>query len=416
MATKEQKRKIANWLLNPDNPPDYDLNFAEDQVKELGLDYVYRQIELPLIKVLADIKKTGIKLDQKRLQTLKNKLQKEIDGLEKKIYKEAGKKFNINSPAQLLDILNNKFRLKITSTRAEILKQSRDQCLLVELVLKYRESFKILSTYIEPLLKCGERVHTTLLQTGTATGRLSSQNPNLQNIPPVVKQVFIADPGYVLAHFDYSQLELRILAALSQDPQMIKAFQEDKDIHSLTASRVLNVPLSKVTPPMRRLAKVLNFGIIYGMGYLAFAKASGVSAQEAKKFIKEYFEEFKEIKIWQEKIKQEARLKGYVENSNGRKRWLPALLSQNRYLAAEAERMAVNMPVQSLGADIIKLAMIKTSKVKDAVLLLSIHDELLFEIKNDKVKETKAKIQKIMENVYDLNKVKLKVNAGVGFK
>jgi len=259
-------------------------------------------------------------------------------------------------------------------------------------------------------------VHTTFLQTSTATGRLSSQNPNLQNIPSVVKKVFIASSGYELVSLDYSQIELRILAGLSNDPKMLKAFKADQDIHRLTASQVFDIPLDKVTSEERNMAKTLNFGIVYGMGAVAFARSSGLSRKEARHFIEEYFSDFKKIKKWQEEVKEGVRKNGYVENLNGRKRWLPAITSVNRFLASEAERAAINMPIQSLAADIIKLAMIKVHqqyKNDDVRLLLSIHDELLFEIKSDKVNSVVKKITQIMESVYNFP-VHLKVDVSVG--
>ena len=408
MIDNMTKKEISNWLLNPDNPGDLPLAEAEQKIKEFGLEKVYRKIELPLIEVLDEIKQTGIKLNKKRLRELKKELDSKIKKLENKIYKLVGEKFNLNSPQQLLEILFKKIGIKLSSTNASQLKKIKDKHPIINLVLSYRELFKIKSTYIEPLLELGDRAKTTLIQTGAATGRLASQNPNLQNIPPMVKEVFVADTGCKLVAFDYSQIELRILAALCRDKKMLTTFSSGGDIHQMTASQVFNQPINKVTSEMRRIAKTLNFGVVYGMGANAFAEASGLTVQEARKFISEYFSDFKEIKKWQEQVKGFAKKNGYVENLNGRKRWLKI----------EDERMAINMPVQSLGADIIKLAMVAVwrhfKNNNSARMLLSIHDELLFEIKNDKVKAVAKEIKKIMEDVYYLPGVKLEVNVKIG--
>ncbi len=421
---QEIKNKIANWLLNPDNPMS-DEGDLLGRLKEEGLEKIFNEIELPLVEVLRSMERLGIKINKKTVKKLLTDYNKELQTLEKNIYKEAGEEFNINSPQQLSKILFEKLEIKprgratksgLHSTRAEKLQDLKEEHTIIKLIIQYRESFKIKSTYLEPLIKLGDRVHTTFLQTSTATGRLSSQNPNLQNIPLVVKRVFIASPGYKLVSLDYSQIELRILAGLSNDPKMISAFKKDQDIHRLTASQVFNVELDKVTVDMRKMAKTLNFGIVYGMGAVAFARSSGLSRKEADHFIKEYLADFKKIKAWQEKIKKKALKIGYVENLNGRKRWLPAINSVNRFLASEAERAAINMPIQSLAADIIKLAMIKVYqqyKNDDVRLLLSIHDELLFEIKSDKVNSVVKKITQIMETVYDFP-VRLKVDVSIG--
>ena len=421
---QEIKNKIANWLLNPDNPLDNEEGLFSKLKKE-GLENIFNDIELPLVNVLRSMEGLGIKINKNEVKKLLIKYNKELNVLEKKIYKEAGEEFNINSPQQLSKILFEKLDIKprgratksgLHSTRAEKLQELKEEHPIINLITKYRESFKIKSTYLEPLFKLGDRVHTTFLQTSTATGRLSSQNPNLQNIPSVVKKVFIASLGYDLVPLDYSQIELRILAGLSNDPKMLKAFKADQDIHRLTASQVFDIPLDKVTSEERNMAKTLNFGIVYGMGAVAFARSSGLSRKEARHFIEEYFSDFKKIKKWQEEVKEGVRKNGYVENLNGRKRWLPAITSVNRFLASEAERAAINMPIQSLAADIIKLAMIKVHqqyKNDDVRLLLSIHDELLFEIKSDKVNSVVKKITQIMESVYNFP-VHLKVDVSVG--
>lgn len=414
------QKKIVNWLLNPDQPGDLGLEEAEVRIKEFGLDKVYREIELPLISVLERMKRIGVALDQNLIKKLLGDYKKKITLLEKRIYKEVGGNFNINSPQQLLKVFKEKYNLELKSTKAEVLEEKRKDYILADLILKYRELFKIVSTYLEPFSKLGDRVYTTLIQTGAATGRLSSKDPNLQNIPPVVKDVLVADPGYKLAAFDYSQLELRILAAVTQDTEMIRAFKEGQDIHLLTASKVFSVPLDKVTKEMRGLAKTLNFGVVYGMGATAFSRSSGLALDKARGFIRDYFERFKTIKEWQTRIKEEARQKGLVTNLNGRSRWLPNINSTVGFLRAEAERAAINMPIQSLGADIIKLAMIaadkKYGKSKSVRLVLSIHDELLFEIESDKLSKSVLEIKDLMENIYKLSEVKLEVIVDYGLR
>jgi len=266
------------------------------------------------------------------------------------------------------------------------------------------------------------RIHTTFHQLGTATGRLSSSDPNLQNIPiqgelaKIIRECFIARVGFKLLSVDYSQIELRIVATLSHDKEMIKAFQQGKDIHNTTASFVFGVNKEKITPSMRRIAKSLNFGIIYGMGPRAVAERAGISRDEAKLFIKNYLEEFKGVAQFIKDIKERAKSQGYVETLFGRKRFLPEINSRDPRLRAAAERMAVNMPVQGTTADIVKLAMVLISQSLDlsnACLLLQVHDELVFEIKDDIIEEMAPKIKELMEGVVELE-VPLVVNIKVG--
>lgn len=439
MISPNKKIELAQWLIDPDKalllPADW--NLLEKKLKENGLEKVFHEIELPLVEILEAMQEMGIKVDLDYLAKLSKDLEKEVIVLVKKIYKEADGEFNINSPKQLSEILFTK--LKIASagivkrktgafaTDVETLALLKDRHPIIESILKYRELFKLKSTYVEPLRalvgKDG-RVHTTFLQTGTGTGRLSSQNPNLQNIPIIsewgkkIRKAFVAEKEYSLASFDYSQVELRVLATVSKDPQMIEAFQNDLDIHKITASNVYNVPIEKVTPEMRSAAKTLNFGVIYGMGPQAFARSSGMSFEEAQKFIKEYFSDFIYVKRWQEKTIQKAREVGYVENLNGRRRLLMSINSPNRRFSSGAEREAINMPIQGLAADIIKLAMIRVADVlkkkkwwqKDTRMLLSIHDELIFEIKDELLEEAMRLIRTEMENAYKLA-VPLKVDS-----
>lgn len=454
---------IAFWLLNPDEnfyTAEYlcqkylhkdpialsaeklkkELHaFAIKKLKADKLEKLFYDVEMPLLKILAEMEMRGIKVDVKGLKNLDADLEKKLVVLVRDIYKKAGGNFNINSPKQVGQILFEKLAIGMEgvkktkggaiSTNIETLMTIRDKHPIVAHLLEYRELFKLQSTYIRPLQELADkkqRIHTTYIQTGTSTGRLSSKNPNLQNIPAEgewagrVRGVFIPEKGHLLAAFDYSQIELRVLASLSGDPKMMEAFNNDLDIHKITAASVFNVSLEKVTPEMRRLAKTLNFGVVYGMGANAFSKTSGLSFVEAKKFIEEYFKDFTRIKEWQEQAKEQARTSGFVTNLNGRRRWLLEASSMFRGEAAEAERAAINMPVQGLAADIMKIAMIRVAEeldkkgwTDDVRMLLTIHDELLFEIKEDIIKEASRLIASTMESAYELE-VPIRVTTKIG--
>ncbi|TSC89771.1 MAG: DNA polymerase I [Parcubacteria group bacterium Gr01-1014_3] len=441
--TDLKKIEIAKWLLdaeNQQNLPD-DLESLEKKITEEGLDKVYREIELPLVPILDSMHELGIKVDAKILEKVAKELNKEIATLEEQIHKAAGLPFNLNSPKQLSEVLFEKLKIDTKgvpkrktgafSTDAETLDKIKDRNPVVASILKYRELYKMKSTYAEPLLELAKadkesRIHTTFLQTITSTGRLSSKDPNLQNIPVLsdwgkrVREAFVAEKGHSLLSLDYSQIELRVLASVANDEKMIEAFRQGEDIHRLTASQVFNIPLKEVTKEQRQMAKTLNFGVIYGMGADGLARASGMSREESAKFIAEYFADFADIKRWQEKTINKARQTGYVETLNGRKRWLPNIMAGNRRFAAESERMATNMPIQGLAADIIKLAMIrvaemlKKKKLEDKVkMLLTIHDELIFEVTDDLAKEAEELIRPEMEKAYELI-VPLKVDSAIG--
>ncbi|KKU77336.1 MAG: polymerase protein, partial [Candidatus Giovannonibacteria bacterium GW2011_GWB1_47_6b] len=322
MISADKKIELARWLLNPDHPSagEASLSTLEKQLRELGLYKVYSEIELPLVEILDAMQTIGVKVDLNYLARLSKEMDGEIAGLVKNIYKLAGGVVNLNSPKQLSKLLFEKLKISdkgirktktgLRSTDVETLALIRKSHKIVEPILKYREIFKLKSTYVEPLRELADkngRIHTTFVQTGTGTGRLSSQNPNIQNIPITsewgkkIRAAFVAEAGYKIAAFDYSQIELRVLASVSGDKKMIEAFKKDMDIHRLTASQVYNVPAEKVTPEMRHVAKTLNFGVAYGMGPNAFAQVSGLSVEEARKFIKEYYNDFYEVKLWQEK-------------------------------------------------------------------------------------------------------------------
>lgn len=403
---------------------------------------VFEKIELPLVRILADMEERGIKVDAEFLKKLSKEIDKRLERLTHEIYKFAGERFNINSPQQLAVILFEKLKLTArglrktakvgrVSTGAAELEKLRGAHPMVGKILEHRELMKLKTTYVDalpPLIhpQTG-RLHTTFNQTGTATGRLSSSNPNLQNIPIMselgreIRKAFVAEKGFLLVSFDYSQIELRVAAHLAKDEKMIEAFQKGLDIHKMTASEIFNIPLEKVTPEQRRAAKTLNFGILYGMGPQALAEATGMSKAEAKNFIDEYFRDFSGIKKYIENTLRFVEENGYAETLFGRRRYIPEIHSTNWQLKHEAERMAINMPIQGTATgDIVKLAMIKVDgwigkeKLYDfARMLLQVHDELLFEIKKDLVKKIAPKIKELMEGVVEL-KVPLVVDVKAG--
>jgi len=307
----------------------------------------------------------------------------------------------------------------MNSTAESVLVELKNQHPIIGHILTYRENMKILSTYISPLLEYtradrDHRIHTTYIQTGTATGRLSSEKPNLQNIPQESKwskelrEAFVPKNGFSFLSFDYSQLELRLLAHISNDEKMLSAFLSGKDIHNITAAQIFNIEESAVTPELRRIAKTLNFGVAYGMGPRAFSATSGISLEDARRFINEYFSDFPNVRLWQEKMRAEAQAGGIIKNENGRIRIFPGGV-KNKKIISEMERAAINMPVQGLGADIIKLSMvasqkfIDTQKYTDLVrLLLTIHDELIFEVRDDILKSVVTPIKYLMEHPLSL--------------
>lgn len=399
------------------------------------MDELFYKVEIPLIKVLAQMELTGIKINLPYLKELKLDFKKSIQILEKEIYHLANQKFNISSPKQLSVILFEKLKLPTKdikktklgwSTGAEELLKIEKEHAVISLIQQYRELTKLKSTYIDALPKLVDpqtsRVHTTFHQTGTVTGRLSSSDPNLQNIPirtdlgKKIRKAFIAEKGFKLLSADYSQIDLRVLAHISQDEEMLKDFKKDKDIHTETATDIFEVTEDQVTEEMRRVAKSINFGIVYGMSPFGLSQALGIKPEEAKKYIDKYFEKHLGIALHIKKTLEEARKAGYVETLLGRRRYLPELTSESPQVRGAAERMAINMPIQGSTSDIIKMAMNEISSRLLAVgcrLLVQVHDELLFEIKENKIAEYAKKIKEIMENIYKLN-VPLKVDLKVG--
>lgn len=413
--------------------------FLQNEIQKNNLTKVFSGIEMPLLEVLASMEERGVKIDRQQLFALRSEINSELRKLTDTIYGFIGEEINLNSPRELGKLLFEKLKIAPSrkrtpkgwlSTNEEVLLEHRNKHPAITPILSYRELFKLQSTYVKPilaLLEARDRLRTTYIQTGTATGRLSSQKPNLQNIPvggrwaDKLRSVFVPEAGFSLVSFDYSQIELRILASLSDDSKMINSFLRGEDIHTATAKAVFKLPADKITSEMRRLAKTLNFGVIYGMGARAFAKTAGIKLEEAQSFIGEYFKEFAAIRWWQEQVKDEAQNSGLVRNLNGRFRRVPGIFSGTSRAASGAERIAINMPVQSLGADIIKLAMIKISDVlkektswrEKVFLILSIHDELLFEVRDDMIVEVVPILRKIMESVFAL-KVPLLVNVKRG--
>ncbi len=414
---------------------------SRQQKKELGeknnLENILTKLEMPLIKILADMELAGIKLNPVIFQGISEKLAKQLQDLEDSIYSLAGQNFNINSPSQLSDILFEKLKLPTNlikktktkfSTASGELEKLRDLHPIIEKIEQYRELFKLKNTYLDviPLLLDEEsRIHTSFNQAVTATGRLSSSDPNLQNIPirtelgRFLRTAFEAQDECVLVGADYSQIDLRAIAHVSEDPKMMETFHQGADIHQLTAAEINQVPLSQVTKNMRRNAKALNFGIIYGIGAYGFSQSAKISRDQAQEFIDTYLKKFAGVANYMQKTREFAKKNGYVETILGRRRYLPQINSSNFQVAAGAERMAINMPIQGLASDIVKLAMIKTERLieekysQQARAILQVHDEIIFEVKKEISQNFAQEIKKVMENVLTL-KVPLEVDVKIG--
>jgi len=390
---------------------------------------VYEEIERPLIAVVRKMGERGVAVDPSILVDLAKRYSAELATIEKRIYTAAGGEFNVSSPKQLGEVLFDKLgltpdRQKKTaggarSTRESELEKIRDAHPIVANILDYRELKKLLSTYIEnlpPMLGEDGRLHAEFIQTGTTTGRMASQNPNLQNIPihsergKAIRHAFIASPGFTLLALDYSQIELRLAAVLSGDPKLCAIFKAGRDVHAEVASMVFGVAPKKVDAEMRRRAKVINFGILYGMGVNALRQQLGSTTAEAHQYLENYFSTFKTLSEYLETTKGFARKNGYTETLFGRRRQFPEMKSSLPYVRAQAERMAINAPIQGTSADIIKLAMSRTDEMlakekatEDAYLLLQVHDELVYEIRDARLVDLRAKIQEIMESALPMD-------------
>jgi len=404
-------------------------------LREQDLERLFLDMEMPLMEVLADMERIGVKINDDFLKLMSKKLGIEMAGIEKTIYELAGTEFNINSPKQLAEILFVKLKLTPTkktktgfSTNVDVLEELASVHPLPAEILKYRTLAKLKSTYIDalPLMinpKTG-RLHTSLNQTVTATGRLSSSEPNLQNIPirtevgREIRQAFIAERGASLLSADYSQIELRVLAHMSGDSALIKTFQNDEDVHTRTASEIFGLTPEEITPEMRRKAKAVNFGIIYGISAFGLAQDIGVSNAEAKRYIDNYFARYPRVREFIVHTIEEAKTKGCVSTLFGRRRFIPELASSSVAVRNFGERMAINTPIQGTAADLIKLAMINIQKRiarenLGSKMILQVHDELVFEVPDQEIDKMKTLVKEEMEGVLTLS-VPIKVDMGVG--
>ena len=408
----------------------------KEELKAKELIQLCEEIEFPLVKTLSEMELRGVYINTNDLKDLSIELEKQISNIEAKIYELAGEKFNVNSTKQLQEILFVKLKLEPTkktktgySTDFQSLEQMRFSHPIVEHLINYRQLVKLKNTYVDSLPelinKRTGRIHTNYNQTITSTGRLSSSDPNLQNIPirsdmgKEIRRAFAApDKNWKILSADYSQIELRILAHICEDPNLIQAFENDLDIHAATASKVYGVPMDKVTPEMRRKAKEVNFGILYGIGPFGLKTRLGISQTAAKELIDRYFKTYKRVHDYLEQTKEFARKNGYVETLKKRRRYLPNINSQNATVRSAEERQAINMPIQGTAADMIKIAMnniskyFRKNKFKSA-MIIQVHDELVFEVHQDELDEVKKVVKKEMEDAIKL-KVPVKVDIGIG--
>lgn len=402
---------------------------------------IFDKLESRLIPVLAQMEETGIKIDKKYFGEFQNELEEKINMLQNEIYELAGEEFNIDSPQQLGEVLFEKLQIpsgKKTktgySTNVEVLEMianngelAEDKRMIGKKLLEYRAYKKLLSTYIEPIPKLADkedRIHTTFNQNGTSTGRLSSANPNLQNIPVRtddgirIRTGFVAKEGHSLISFDYSQIELRVLAELSKDKHLVQAYQDDQDLHSLTARKIFfKTEEDEISRNERSIAKVINFSILYGKTPFGLSKELGITVQEASQYIRTYFEEYPRVRKFLEIVTETAKLHGFVETFYGTRRYISGINAKNKNIQAQAVRMAVNTVVQGTAANIIKKVMIELHEEfkndKNIKMLLQVHDELIFEVCDEFSKEYMEKIEKIMENTVKFKKVPLKANGSV---
>lgn len=458
-----RRAELALWLLASDTTnPTYDdvmtwgkahggNTFAETEkllnaeIEKEGLHSVLYDIEYPLMPVLRHMEQVGVKIDVPYLKTLSKTMHKEQDGLEKKIHAHAGKEFNINSPKQLGDILYDTLGLQVKnqkktatgqrSTKESELEKLIDVHPIVREVLRYRELGKLVGTYIDTIptmVKEDGRLHTTFLQAGSVTGRMASKDPGIQNIPirtdegRAIRRAFVSEEGYSLVSIDYSQIELRIAAFLSGDTKLIEIFKNGEDVHRGVASRVFHVEPNLVTPDMRRAAKVINFGILYGMGVNALRANLGehTKREEAQEFLNAYFNTFTRLAEYLEETKEYARRHGYTLTHFGRKRHFPGINSSLPFMRAQAERMALNAPIQGTSADITRIAMVRIARElkerkreADVRMLIQVHDELVFEIKDTLIHEEVPLLVRAMEEVLPLTEtqgVPIVVEAKVG--
>lgn len=456
-ATELEEVAIALWVLDSNiTKPTLDdiLSYAKEKTFKKAKEKIFAEltkqntlsvfenIEKPLIPILKKMKERGIQIDTSYLKKLSKEYHKDLDAIQKEIYTLAGREFNINSPKQLGEVLFDDLDLSTKnqkktaggarSTRESELQKLADEHPIIEKVLEYRELQKLLSTYIDTIpaqLEKG-RLHATFLQAGTTTGRMSSNDPNLQNIPiktekgRAIRNAFVPSKGYVLAALDYSQIELRIAAILSGDERLVEIFKNGEDVHTSVASYVFGVSQDEVTKEMRRKAKVINFGILYGMGVNALRVNLGTERKEAQEFYNAYFESFSGLGKYLEDIKADAHRNGYTETMFGRRRYVAGIDSRLPHIRAQAERMAINAPIQGTAADVLKIAMSEIEQYlkeegleQDVHMLMQVHDELVFEITKEKALKVIPRIKDIMESVLSEKQsegVPIVANAEVG--
>ncbi len=397
----------------------------EAEMTNLGVDYLFHEIELPLAGVLADMESEGVAIDVPYLKDMQEELGAQLAAIESEVEQVAGQKFNLAAPQQLAKVLFEDLRLPVGkrtktgySTDADTLEALRDKHPIIGLILEHRQLSKLKSTYVDSLPQLVDplsgRVHTSFGQASTATGRLSSSNPNLMNIPirtelgQRIRRAFKAGrPGHVMVSADYSQIELRIAAHLSGDPKLLGAFAAGQDIHTATAAAVFGIPIESVDPNQRRLAKVANFGSIYGQGEYGLSQQLGITGDVAREFLAQYWSTYARLKDYLDDVRKQAREEGLVVSATGRRRAIPDLRSPNFQLRSAAERMAINFPMQSLAADIIKIAMVRLQREIEADhiegrMLLQVHDELLFEVPESEVDQFAEKVPRIMTGAYEL--------------
>lgn len=435
---EEMEARLCQYLLNPEvayNPmKEPDWNALKSDV---ALWTLYNEVELPLVSILKEMENAGVRVDVDKLRQGEKQLTAELNELEQRIYSSVGTQFNINSPRQVGELLFEQLKLDSKAkksktgqytTSEEVLVGLKDRHEVVGLILEYRELKKLISTYISTLpsyiSEKDGKIHTTYNQTVTATGRLSSSNPNLQNLPirsergRMIREAVIADEGCMFLSADYSQIELRLMAHLSQDEHMLEAFRANQDIHAATAARIFRKPIEEISKDERRKAKTANFGIIYGISAFGLAQQLDCSRTEAKQLIDDYFAAFPRVVKYIEQQKEIARHKGYAETLFGRKRYLPDILSHNATVRSFAERNAVNAPIQGTAADIIKMAMVSIwRRLKDEGLktqmIMQVHDELNFNVPLDEVDIVKEIVVTEMQNAVHLS-VPLIAECGVG--
>ena len=430
--------RLVSYLLNPEVAYNPSLPIQWDALKaDSALWNLYQEVELPLAAILREMEKAGVRVDVVMLKKAEEQLSKELATLEQEIYVAAGVTFNVNSPKQVGEVLFDQLKLDAKakksktgqySTSEEVLLGLKGKHEVVGLILDYRELKKLISTYISALPTyinpATGKIHTTYNQTVTATGRLSSSNPNLQNLPirsergQLIRQAVIPDDGCVFLSADYSQIELRLMAHFSQDPHLVEAFRSGQDIHAATAAKIFNVPIEQVTKDQRRQAKTANFGIIYGISAFGLAQQLDCSRSEAKALIDGYFAAFPGVIDYIERQKELARQQGYAVTLFGRKRYLPDIVSHNATVRSFAERNAVNSPIQGTAADIIKMAMVTIyRRLKEeglkAQMIMQVHDELNFNVPENEIDQVREIVINEMQNVVHLT-VPLIADCGIG--